>query len=82
MSMSSQPQAGKQSLASNIEQSSQISVKNNYQDFVHKKKEIKFGVLHDIERNGYCFTDGIGTISVELAILSAKVFGQEYASAF
>ena len=47
-----------------------------------KKKEIKFGVLHDIERNGYCFTDGIGTISVELAILSAKVFGQEYASAF
>ena len=47
-----------------------------------KEEEVKTGVLSDIERNGYCFTDGIGTISLELAILSAKAFRQEYASAF
>ena len=46
------------------------------------EEEVKLGVLEDIRRNGYCFTDGIGTISLELAILSAKAFRQEYASAF
>lgn len=47
-----------------------------------KEEEVKKGVLKDIKRNGFCFTDGVGTISLELAILSAKAFRQEYASAF
>ena len=40
-----------------------------------KPEEVTKGVLPDIERNGHCFTDGVGNISPELAIQVAKFFG-------
>ena len=39
-------------------------------------------MIEDVERNGYCFTDGVGSISPQLAVEIAKSFGQEFASAF
>jgi RNA-dependent RNA polymerase len=39
-------------------------------------------VIPDIERNGYCFTDGCGFISQDLANKLAPLFGFSQASAF
>ena len=45
-------------------------------------EQVKRNVLKDIERNGYIFTDGVGSVSPQLAIEIAKKFNQEFASAF
>ena len=42
---------------------------------------VVFGV-EDIKRNGFCFTDGVGYISTELALEVAKDFRFKKVSAF
>lgn len=47
----------------------------------------RIATTEDVERNGYCFTDGVGRISVFLAQMIAKEFGilgftEEYPSVF
>ena len=37
--------------------------------------QIKRGMIDDIERNGYNFTDGVGSISPKLAVEISKKFG-------
>ena len=46
-----------------------------------KPDEVTFGV-EDIKRNGFCFTDGVGYISSELANAVAKDFRFKKVSAF
>lgn len=48
--------------------------------FELKKEDIE--VIEDIDRNGYCFTDGLGYISENLALKMAGLFSLTKASAF
>jgi hypothetical protein len=50
--------------------------------FVKKLNPNMIKKIDDLERNNYCFTDGIGKISFDLAQECARVFKMEYASAF
>lgn len=50
--------------------------------FVKKLNPNMIKRIDDLEKNNYCFTDGIGKISLDLAFECAKVFKMEYASAF
>jgi RNA-dependent RNA polymerase len=48
-------------------------------------KELKpqnIALIDDITRNGHIFTDGIGQISIDLALLCSKKFDLNYSSAF
>jgi hypothetical protein len=38
--------------------------------------------LEDVKRNGFCFSDGVGYISPELAEFAARKMGHTQASAF
>lgn len=40
-----------------------------------KSVNVKIEMIKDVERNGYCFTDGVGKISTFLAQMSAKELG-------
>ena len=44
-------------------------------------EEVTFAVP-DVKRNGFCFTDGVGFISPELARLAAETFHFSQSSAF
>lgn len=46
-----------------------------------QKEDVDFG-YPDIERNGHCFTDGVGYISPEIALEIAKDFKFSQVSAF
>ena len=50
--------------------------------FIKKLKPSCIKRTFDVERNGYNFTDGIGMISINLALECAKSFKLDYASAF
>ena len=45
------------------------------------KNQVLFG-LDDVHRDGFCFSDGVGYISKELAETAARKLGYTYASAF
>lgn len=44
--------------------------------------QVQIGVLPDIKRDGFCFTDGVGMISKHMAEYVARNMGYTNASAF
>jgi RNA-dependent RNA polymerase len=50
--------------------------------FVKKLDPSMIKKIDDVERNGYIFTDGIGMISLDLALECARAQKMDYASAF
>jgi hypothetical protein len=44
--------------------------------------QVQIGVLPDIKRDGFCFTDGVGLISKQMAEYVARNMGYTNASAF
>lgn len=44
-----------------------------------KSVNVKIEMIDDVERNGYCFTDGVGRISTFLAQMAAKELGLPHA---